>query len=338
MPALSFSDARSLVIREVRAGAIAREPETVSLIESAGRVLAEDIVSDRDYPPFHRSARDGFAIRAADVPGEVRLIGEVRAGEVFAGRPEAGEAVEIMTGAPVPEGADAVVMVEHCERRAGGAVFTNRTSAPGENIAPRGCEAARGSVVLPRGTRIDHTGVNWLAATGHSRVRVFTRPEVAILATGDELVDIEREPAPQQIRNSNAWSLAAQVLRAGAMPVVLPIAPDVQGPTRALIERALRPIFCCCREAFRRAVTTWSSRRWPNSARSSSSTACVIQPGQPLVFGRARGKFFFGLPGNPAFDHGHVRALRAGCNRPAFGSGGNAPAVDARPPDGAFSA
>lgn len=299
VPALSFSDARSLVIREVRAGAIAREPETVSLIESAGRVLAEDIVSDRDYPPFHRSARDGFAIRAADVPGEVRLIGEVRAGEVFAGRPEAGEAVEIMTGAPVPEGADAVVMVEHCERRAGGAVFTNRTSAPGENIAPRGCEAARGSVVLPRGTRIDHTGVNWLAATGHSRVRVFTRPEVAILATGDELVDIEREPAPQQIRNSNAWSLAAQVLRAGAMPVVLPVAPDVQGPTRALIEQALQADLLLLSGGVSAGRYDVVEPALAELGAEFFFDRVLIQPGQPLVFGRVRGKFFFGLPGNP---------------------------------------
>ncbi len=300
MHALSFLDARSVVLREVRAAAPARETEQVALSECAGRVLAADVISDRDYPPFPRSARDGFAVRAGDIPGELRVIGEVRAGETFAGSVGPGEAVEIMTGAPVPEGADAVVMVEHCERQENGVVHTGSALAPGANVTPRGCEAASGSVVLSRGARIDYTSVSWLATTGYARVPVFMRPSVAILATGDEIIDVDRVPAAHHIRNSNAWSLAAQVARAGGVPVVLPIAPDLRDATRDLIERGLTADLLLLSggvsagryDVVEPALADLNAEFFFDRVR--------IQPGQPLVFGRARGKFFFGLPGNPA--------------------------------------
>lgn len=272
--------------------------ESVGLGECAGRVLAEDVVSDRNYPPFHRSARDGFAIRAADVPGSLRVIGEVRAGEVFAGRVGSGEAVEIMTGAPVPEGADAVVMVEHC-RCGEGSVSTERSCEPGMNIAPRGSEASAGSVVLTRGTRIDYAGVNWLAGTGHSQVRVFARPVVSILATGDEIVDVERRPEPQQIRNSNAWSLAAQVTRAGGIPAILPVAPDVRDATRELIERGLETDLLLLSGGVSAGRYDVVEPALVELGAQFFFDHALIQPGKPVVFGRARERFFFGLPGNP---------------------------------------
>src|SRR5579863_4239023 len=135
--ALTFEQARECVLRAVT---LAMTPEPAALLEANGRVLAEQIQADRPYPPFNRSMRDGFAVRAADVPGSLRVIGEVRAGKTFSGVVGRGEAVEIMTGAPVPSGADAVVMVEHWA--------TDRTVESGENVAPRGSEAAAGSVVL----------------------------------------------------------------------------------------------------------------------------------------------------------------------------------------------
>ena len=205
MPGLSFQDAREVVLREVRARLALPSVETVELNDCAGRMLAEDVVADRDYPPFDRSMRDGFAVRAADIPGR---FGEVRAGEVFSGEVGPGEAVEIMTGAPVPVGADAVVMVEHC---LGGS--TERAAAVGDNISPRGCEAAAGSVVLERGARLNYAGIACLASVGRTSVQVFARPRVAILLTGDEIVDASDTPTGSQIRNSNAWSLAAQVDR-----------------------------------------------------------------------------------------------------------------------------
>ncbi len=228
MPALAFLDARAAVLREVR-----YQPavETCPLDECQGRVLAEDALADRNYPPFNRATRDGFAVRSTDVPGRLRIIGEARAGKQFDGVVNSGETIEIMTGAPAPDGVDAVVMVEHCVRTGHDSVFTDRTAAAGSNIAPAGSEAKSGAVVLKRGSRIDYTGVAWLATIGMSHVPVFVRPRVAILSTGDEIVEIDATPSASQIRNSNAHALAAQVRRAGGIPVLLPIAPDQTKPS-----------------------------------------------------------------------------------------------------------
>ena len=150
---LTFEQARECVLREVRARAIEPGVEQVGALESAGRVLAEAIVADRDYPPFPRSARDGFAVRSADLPGELRVTGEVRAGQSFLTRPlSPGEAVEIMTGAPLPPGADQVVMVEHSSR-VGDVVRIERPGKPGDNFNPRGAEAAGGAAMLEPGRR-----------------------------------------------------------------------------------------------------------------------------------------------------------------------------------------
>jgi molybdopterin molybdotransferase len=300
MSALSFLDARATVLREVAGRSAAPETEEIRLADALGRVLGEDIAADRDYPPFHRSARDGFAVRASEVPGNLRLIGEVRAGATFQARVNTGEAVEIMTGAPVPEGADAVVMVEHCTRHEDGSVSTDRTSEPGSNIAACGSEARLGAVILPRGKRIDYTAVSWLAATGHSGVTVFRRPLVAVISTGDEIVEIDQMPGPDQIRNSNAWSLAAQITRAGAKPRVLPIAPDTQTQTRMLIESALEKADLLLLSG---GVSTGKYDVVEHALADLGAEfffdRVKIQPGQPLVFGRVRERFFFGLPGNP---------------------------------------
>jgi molybdopterin molybdotransferase len=234
--ALTFDEARACVLREA---GVSMGTETVALAEAAGRVLAEAIPADRDYPPFDRSARDGFAVRAADLPGELLVIGEVRAGEVFTGTVAAGEAVEIMTGAPMPDGADAVVMVEHTERD-GDRVGIQRPTAAGENFSPRGIEARSGAAVLAPGIRLGHAEIAMLATVGHTRVLVYQRPQVAIVATGDEIVDFDQQPAPHQIRNSNAASLAVQVQRAGGLPEILGIARDNYESTRTQIRQGLK--------------------------------------------------------------------------------------------------
>src|SRR5258706_15171417 len=161
--------------------------ETIPLLDAAGRVLAEEIRADRDYPPFPRSARDGFAVRAADLPGELRVIGEVRAGECFTRALAAGEAVEIMTGAPLPAGADAVVMIEHTER-AGDLVSLERIPKPGDNFNQRGLEARAGATILHAGQRLGFAEIAVLAMVGRQCVAVRPRPRVAILPTGDEIV------------------------------------------------------------------------------------------------------------------------------------------------------
>jgi molybdopterin molybdotransferase len=265
-----------------------------------GRILAEDISADRDYPPFHRSMRDGFAVREADIPGSLRLIGEVRAGEAFAGTLQPKTAIEIMTGAPLPIGADAVVMVEHCIRHDDGTVSTDRPAASGDNIAPRGSEAAAGSPVLARGARLDYAGIACLASVGYTSVPVFARPRVAILSTGDEIVDVAQIPSQSQIRNSNAWSLAAQVERAGGIPIVLPIARDTKEETRALVEQGLESDLLLLSGGVSAGKYDVVEPVMAALGATFFFDRVLIQPGQPLVFGKVRERFFFGLPGNPA--------------------------------------
>jgi len=300
LAALSFLDARSKVLSEVRARRQTPPVEAVPLAAANGRVLAEDIPADRDYPPFDRSMRDGFAVRAADLPGTLHLIGEVRAGAVYTGATGApGQAVEIMTGAPVPAGFDAVVMVEHCERPQPSSIQTDRSLTSGANIARRGSEAPAGKIVAERGHRIDYATVSLLATTGHATVQVYTRPRVAILATGDEIVPVNEQPAAHQIRNSNAWSLAAQVERAGGVPIILPVAPDTRAETRALIEQGLQEDLLLLSGGVSAGKYDVVELALADLGAEFFFDRVLIQPGQPLVFGSARNKFFFGLPGNP---------------------------------------
>lgn len=268
--------------------------------ESPGRILAADAPADRDYPQFNRSVRDGFAVRAADIPGRLRVVGEVRAGQRFDTVLKSGEAVEIMTGAPVPEGADAVVMAEHCMRLDDGSIETTQSGQPGLNIAFAACEARAGSVVLPRGSRVDHAAIGWLATIGTSRVEVYRRPRVAILATGDEIVAVDERPAPQQIRNSNSYSLAAQVRRAGGDPVILPVARDERQATAELIARGLESDLLLLSGGVSAGKYDFVEAALADCGAEFYFDRVLIQPGQPVVFGRARGRFFFGLPGNPA--------------------------------------
>jgi molybdopterin molybdotransferase len=273
--------------------------ETIPLAEAAGRVLAEEIAADRDYPPFPRSARDGFAVRAADLPGELSIIGEVRAGEMFSGSVATGVAVEIMTGAPVPDGADAVVMVENTKRN-GDRVRIDRSAEPGENFNPRGIEARGGDTVLSAGVRIGYAEVAMLATVGHTRVLVYRRPRIAIVATGDEIVGPEEQPGAHQIRNSNAASLAVQVSRAGGVPAILPTARDEYDSTRACIRDGLAADMLLLSGGVSAGKYDLVEKVLAELGAEFFFDRVKIQPGQPLVFGKARGKYFFGLPGNPA--------------------------------------
>ena len=292
--AFSFEQARECVLREVAPlGTI----EPASLLDSAGRVLAEAIAADRDYPPFARSARDGFALRSADLPGEFRVIGEVRAGDVFTGTVAEREAVEIMTGAPVPAGADQVIMVEHTTR-GGDRMSTERPAKPGDNITPKGAEAARGAEVLNPGKRLGFAEIALLAMVGKQCVSVYRQPRVAILPTGDEIV--ESDPQEFQIRNSNAWSLAVQVRRAGGVAEMLPIARDNYESTHELIERGLASDLLLLSGGVSAGKYDIVERVLADLGAKFFFDRVLIQPGQPLVFGSVKEKFFFGLPGNPA--------------------------------------
>jgi molybdopterin molybdotransferase len=296
---VTVEEGRAAVRERVLAARSTPETESVEVVGAAGRVVAEDIAADRDYPPVARSIRDGFAVRSTDLPGRLTVIGEVRAGETFAGFAGPGQAVEIMTGAPLPDGADQVVMVEHVVRD-GECIVTERAAAPGEFINPRGAEARAGEAVIAAGKRIGFPEVAWMSTVGRARVSVYGKPRVAILATGDEIVEVSATPRENQVRNSNSQSLAVQVARAGGVPEVLPIAPDEREATRNLIERGLRADLLLLSGGVSAGKYDLVETVLAELGAEFYFDRVKLQPGQPLVFGRARGTFFFGLPGNPA--------------------------------------
>lgn len=303
----SFSDARRLV-EEYASTVSPTQPEMLPVLEATGLVLAEDLRADRDFPPFPRSTRDGFAVRAADVavaPARLRCIGEIKAGapeEQSAIAIAAGEAAEIMTGAPVPEGADAVVMVEH-SARSGDVVVVQRPVASGENVVAMGAEARQGAVMVACGTRVNHAIVAIAAAIGRPEVATYRRPRVAILATGDELVDINLQPAPNQIRNSNTYSLAAQVQTTGGEPMILPVARDEPDELALLLRKGLEAELLLITGGVSAGKYDLVEQVLASFAANIFFTGAQIQPGRPVVFGevksRERSTPFFGLPGNP---------------------------------------
>ena len=298
MPALTFQEARSIVLREVSQGRTLPPVEWVPLAEAAGRVLAEPVYADRDIPALDRSMRDGYAVRSADLPGRASVVGQVRAGEIFLGAVEWCEAVEIMTGAPVPKGTDAVIMSEHVTLKED-VIEVDRTVKAGENINPRGIEAKAGTLVLEAGKTIGFGEIALLATVGCATAGVYRKLQAAILATGDELVGVDEKPLDYQVRNSNLYSLAAQVAQAGATPVLLPVARDDAAETRALVERGLAADLLLISGG----VSAGKYDVVEDALRELDAEfyfdRVAIQPGAPLVFGKARGKFFFGLPGNP---------------------------------------
>jgi len=294
---LTFPQARETVLRMVAAAAPGIE--TVDLLNAHRRVLAGDVAADRDVPALDRSVRDGYAVRAADLPGEVEITGEVRAGQFFPGQVAAGQAVEIMTGAPVPAGADAVVMVEHTVRD-GNRMRAGQPAEPGQNINPRGCDAAAGDMLIAAGKRLDYTDIALLASVGHTRVAVYRKPVVAVISTGDEVVDVRERPLDYQVRNSNACALAAQVSRAGGRAKILPIARDTVENTREALENGLSGDLILLSGGVSAGKYDVVETVLASMGAAFHFDRVLIQPGQPLVFGSVGGKFFFGLPGNPS--------------------------------------
>ncbi|MGH9396237.1 MAG: molybdopterin molybdotransferase MoeA [Terriglobia bacterium] len=298
---LILEQALEIVRKNLDLAVPALPTETLPIESVLGRVLAEDASADRDYPPFRRSARDGYAVRSADagaVPITLRSVGESRAGGFFRGVVQPGECVNIMTGAPVPEGADAVVMVEHT--RSEGTGITLLRAAEGlDNIVPRGSEAAAGAVVLRRGQRVDAGMLGLLASIGRAEVRVFRQPEVAILPTGDELVPLGTNPEWFQIRNSNSYSIAAQVALAGGRARPLGIAPDEVGALRRMILDGLQSELLLLSGGVSAGKYDQVETVLSDLGAEFYFDSVAIRPGKPVVFGRVKDKFFFGLPGNP---------------------------------------
>ena len=293
-----------------------RPPIPLPLEQVSGRVLAEAIRADRDQPPFARATRDGFAVRADEAAaGQTLLVtGHLRAGQSFSGPQGSGvlapgEACEIMTGAAVPPGADAVVMVEHCEQ------FSNcirlaagRTLAPGENIVPQAAEAHAGDLLVPAGVRLRPAQIAVAAQNGYRELSVVPRPRVAILTTGDELVPHTRQPGPVQIRNSNAAMLAALVQAMGGEAIVLPPAADRADALDASLQQALNADLLLVSGGISVGRYDLVEDALTRAGARFFFGGVAIQPGKPVAFGQlprpalpnpTRPMPFLALPGNP---------------------------------------
>jgi molybdopterin molybdotransferase len=304
---LSHEAARAKVIEIVHARASASRlvTETINFAENPsralGRILAEEVIADRNYPPFDRSTRDGFALRAADAahPGaRLRLIGESRAGHAFAGQMEAGSCVQIMTGAPLPHGANAVVMQEDAELEGDSVIFKHGVRA-GQHYVLEGQETRAGESVVVRGNRLGYAELAMAAQVGRSSVLVAKKPRVAILSTGDEVISAGEAPQRFQIRNSNSISLAAQVALAGGEPVVLGNAPDDVADLRARIEQALKADIVVLTGGVSVGKYDHVEQVLKEIGIQFFFDALAIRPGRPAVFGMCNDKAVFGLPGNP---------------------------------------
>jgi len=304
---MTVEQARELVFEKV--GVL--PAEQVSLLDALGRVLAQDARSDIDVAPFDNSAMDGFAVRAADLAGateesplELDVVAHIGAGDWWDGEVGPGEAARIMTGAPVPAGADSVVMVEFTSPVSGdGGVgsrvgFAKEPSA-GEHIRRRGEEVLAGDVVVSAGETLGPAAIGLLASTGHDTVRVYRRPRVAIISTGSELVEVAEKPGLGKIRNSNSYSIAAQVVASGGIPVRFPIVPDDLDATREAFSRAADECdFIVTSGGV--SVGDFDFVK-PVLEELGEMTFCKVKmrPGNPQTMGTIRGVPFFGLPGNP---------------------------------------
>ena len=303
---ISHMQARQIVIEKVaalimRQGGIGRAAETVALPQALNRVMSQQIVADRDYPPFNRSTRDGYAVRSADCSAgaaKLTLIGEVRAGDTFTGEVGPGECVQIMTGAPVPRGADAVVMLEHVEAGED-EITTQQTISAGQNVVAAGSEARKGAILLQAGTRLGYAEMAIAAQVGASQISVTRRPRVAVLSTGDEVVNYDEKPRSFQIRNSNNISLSAQAMLAGALPTSLGNAPDSAEDMRVRIERGLKEDALIISGGVSMGKYDLVETVLKEMGGELFFDALAIRPGKPAVFGICKNKPVFGLPGNP---------------------------------------
>ena len=297
---LTFEQARQEVISQI--SKIKRPTATVNLSvwDALGYILAQDLIADRHYPPFDRATRDGYAVRAADSTAGATLpsIGEIKAGDVLTQPLEKGTCVQIMTGAPVPPEADAVVMIEYTSRDKDFIHF-QQTATKGQNIVAAGSETTKDQSLLQAGTRLGYAELGLAAQIGVAQVRCAKKPRVAILSTGDEVVPIDAAPGPFQIHNSNSVSLAAQVREAGGEPIILGNAADRIESLGEKIQQGLREDLL----VLSGGVSMGKYDLVEDVLKSLGATfyfdAVAIRPGKPAVFAMCNETPVFGLPGNP---------------------------------------
>lgn len=292
---LSFDEAMKLILGKARL----LGSETVPLAAACGRVLARDVVSDVDMPPFDKSAMDGYACRREDLPGPFRVIETIQAGVEPLKAVGSGECAKIMTGARVPQGADCVLMVEHTENDGDGSIRFMKTATE-TNICFHGEDVRKGEVVLRRGTRLDPRHIAVLAAAGCVLPEVACRPGVGIIATGGELVEPDMIPGTAQIRNSNSAQIRARLEQACAAVTYYGIVPDEEPQLDAAFKRALAENDVV---VFSGGVSMGDFDFVPEiMARNGIEIlfdAIAVKPGKPTTFGVGPSVYCFGLPGNP---------------------------------------
>ena len=280
--------------------------EKVGLLDGLGRVLGEDIIAPRDNPPWNNSAMDGFAVRWEDIkkeheitkPAELRIIEDVAAGDVATKSVGPGEAIRIMTGAPVPGGADTVVRVEFTEP----SETTVRIFQPepqGANIRPKGEDVKEGECIIAKGTQLRPAEIGMLAILAKSLVLVHQRPRVAILSTGDELADLDEKFDENKIVNSNSYGIAAAVQEAGGIPLLLGIAKDTPESLKEKIAQGLGCNIIVLSGGVSMGDYDFTKAVFSELGADMHFWKLAIRPGQPLAFGKIQGKLAFGLPGNP---------------------------------------
>ena len=297
---LSYEEARRKVIEQVGKMRGLRASGTVGVWDALGLVLAQEVKTDREYPPFNRSTRDGYAVRSCEVKprAQLKCVGEIKAGDTVTQVLASGACVQIMTGAAVPEGADAVVMIEYTQQE-GNLVRFEQAAQAWQNIVPRGSEAGAGQTILKPGMRLGFAELALAAQVGATQLQCAKRPRVAILSTGDEVVLIDQRPGPFQIRNSNSVSLAAQVRIAGGEPVVLGNAADRVEDLGEKIERGLMEDALVLTGGVSMGKYDLVESVLKALGAEFFFDAVAIRPGKPAVFAICQGKPVFGLPGNP---------------------------------------
>jgi len=297
-PTLSVEEARERILEAVHV----LEPEQVPILDALGRVLAEPVTADRDIPPLANSAMDGYAVRGVDVaraPARLRVIGEAAAGHVCPAQVEPGTAVRIMTGAPIPEGADTVVRFEDT-RLEGEWVEVLKPVETGKNVRAAGEDIRAGQVVLSPGKVLRPQEIGMLAAVGRTKVTVIRRPQVAVLATGDEVVPPDQPPGPAQIRDANSYTVSALVRHCGGLPMLLGVARDQEELVRQGIRRALERKADMIITSGGVSVGDFDLVKQVLAAEGEMRFWSLnMKPGRPLAFGVVDGVPLLGLPGNP---------------------------------------
>jgi len=295
---ISIEHAFALILRECKRSAISH----VALADSFGCVLAADVAADRDWPPFNRSMVDGYAVFSGDTrsaPDVLEVIEDVPAGKSATKALSPGQAIRIMTGAPVPAGADCVIMQERTDIPKPGYVRFLMTMKSGQNVAKRAEDAAAGAVVIAAGTRIGAAETGVLAAVGITQVAVRAVPRVAVLGTGDEVVEPHETPGPAQIRNSNSYQLLAQCATQRFPAHYLGIAPDDRAKTRELIESGFQSDVLVSTGGVSVGEHDHVGASFKELGVQIFFDKVAIKPGKPTTFGTRNGTIVFGLPGNP---------------------------------------